>query len=138
MPRTPSIVPFNKPNLHGCELACIAQAIYLAVRHVGNVVIDQLDAYLDMTRFLIHIGEADARCQRMTTAMKQFALSKALRNKEPHKALHERNTHAMATYAKFGFVMEGILRDAFWMERRRIGAVWMPLLREEFNQIRTV
>jgi len=121
------------------NLIC-AHAIYLEKHHVGNVVIDKIDAYLRTARLSIYIGEKAARRQGVATTAIYLALKRAFATHKLHKiclTVHEQNTGAIAGYTKFGFVVEGILRDEFRMNNRRINAFFMSLLRNEFNQIQT-
>jgi RimJ/RimL family protein N-acetyltransferase len=49
---------------------------------------------------------------------------------------HEENRAALAAYERVGFVREGLLRDEFLLGRRRVAAVYMGLLRADFESNR--
>jgi RimJ/RimL family protein N-acetyltransferase len=116
-------------------------AISLAGRHVGNVVLDRIDPYLATARLSVYVGEKDALSMGVATTAIYLVLKKAFRAEKLHKVwltVHEHNMPAINLYTRIGFVVEGMLRDDFWLEKRRVNALLMSLLRTEFQQIRVV
>lgn len=113
-------------------------AILVREQHVGNVVLDRLDAYLATARFSIYIGEPSARKSGVGLTAAYLALSKGFEKMELHKiwlTVHTHNVVAINTYTKLGFALEGILRDEFWLNEQRLSALYMGLLRSEFTQL---
>jgi diamine N-acetyltransferase len=49
--------------------------------------------------------------------------------------VHSRNAPAIGAYVRLGFMLEGILRDEFWLAGQRLPALYMGLLREDFEQL---
>lgn len=116
-------------------------AILFGGEHVGNVVLDQIDRYLATARLSIYVGEKDALGKGVATTAIYLVLKKMFPAEKLHKVwltAHARNTPAIATYTKLGFVIEGVLRDEFWLENRRVNALLMSLLQAEFQKIRVV
>ncbi|HXR48468.1 MAG TPA: GNAT family protein [Candidatus Limnocylindrales bacterium] len=116
-------------------------AISLAGKHVGNVVLDRIDSYLATARLSIYVGEKDALGRGVATAAIYLVLKRAFLAEKLHKVwltVHVRNTRAIQTYTRIGFVIEGVLRDDFWLGNRRVNALLMSLLRTEFQHIRVV
>jgi RimJ/RimL family protein N-acetyltransferase len=116
-----------------------AFAILLDGRHVGNVVLDRLDAYLHTARLSVYVGLSEARGQRVGTTAVFRAAEAGFDEWELHKlwlTVHEENTRALALYKRLGFVPEGLLRDEFLLGARRLAAVYMGLLRSDFARVR--
>lgn len=114
-----------------------AFAILVASRHVGNVVLDQLDAYLGSARLSLYIGEASARGAGIGRTAVVLALREAFARLGLHKVwltVHCRNTAARRLYERLGFVVEGVLRGEFLLDGERIDAVRMSILRVEFQE----
>jgi len=75
-----------------------------------------------------------------TTAI-YLTLKQVFLEEKLHKVwltVHVRNTPAIIAYNKVGFVVEGVLRDDFWLENRRVNVLLMSLLGTEFQQIQIV
>jgi RimJ/RimL family protein N-acetyltransferase len=110
-------------------------AICLSDRHVGNVVLDRRDDYLQTARLSVYIGEAAARgCGVGTTAVARAARF-AFEEWGLYKLwliAHEENRAALAAYERVGFVREGRLRHEFLLAGRRVDAIYMGLLRADF------
>jgi len=107
--------------------------------HVGNVVLDCQDDFLQTARFSIYIGQPDARGRGIGSSATYLALAEAFDRIELHKVwlrVHEKNFRALRLYKKLGFVQEGILREEFWLEGQRVSAIYMGILRSEFDAIR--
>jgi len=116
-------------------------AISLAGKHVGNLVLDRIDRYLATARLSIYIGEKDALGVGVATTAIYLVLKKTFSAEKLHKVwltVHEHNTPAIVTYTRFGFIVEGILRDEFRLGNRRVNALLMSMLRDEFQQIRVI
>lgn len=113
-------------------------AILLKGRHVGNVVLDRIDSYLSTARLSVYIGEASARKSGIGQTGIYLALSEGFHAMRLHKiwlTVHANNLAAIRTYCRCGFVLEGILRDEFWLEGKRVGVLYFGMLRDEFLQL---
>ena len=113
-------------------------AVLLKNQHVGNVILDHIDNYLASARLSIYIGEPSARQSRVGSTAVYLALSEGFKKMELHKVwliVHSLNFAAMNTYIKLGFVTEGILRDEFILNGKRINVFYMGLLRKDFDDI---
>jgi len=120
------------------DSAIRAFAILLAHNHVGNVVLDQIDGYLNSARLSVYIGEADFRGQGIGSTAVYLAAKEGFEKEGLNKVwltVHLMNHAAIAAYAKLGFVLEGILRDEFWLDGKRIAVLRMSLLRREFASL---
>jgi RimJ/RimL family protein N-acetyltransferase len=114
-------------------------AILLGDQHVGNVVLDRIDSYLSSARFSIYIGEPSARGKGIGLTSTYLILKKGFSEQLLNKiwlTVHSRNYAAINTYTTLGFVIEGILRDEFWLNGKRIPVFYMGLLRAEFNSLK--
>ena len=108
-----------------------AYAIYSRDRHVGNVVLDQLDTHLGTARLSIYVGEPDARGRGVAQAAVRQAAARARDELALHKLwliVHEGNAPARAAYERCGFEVEGRLREEFLLAGRRVDALRMGLL----------
>src|SRR5918912_1731304 len=112
-------------------------AVLLHDRHVGNVVLDRIDRVLASARLSVYIGEAGARgCGVGRTAI-GLALRRAFDELELNKVwltVHARNTAAITTYLAVGFVLEGVLRDEFVLDGKRLPALYMGVLAKDFSR----
>lgn len=116
-------------------------AILAAGRHVGNVVLDCIERGLGIARLSIYIGESNVRSKGVGTTATYQALRQAFGQLELHKVwltVHSQNFPAISVYSRIGFVLEGIHRDEFLMEGRRLPALYMGLLKTEFLALATV
>lgn len=113
-------------------------AVLLNEQHVGNVILDRLDDYLQSARLSVYIGETQARgCGVGTTGIylvmhegfHQFGLNKIW------LTVHSQNIAAINAYLRLGFQLEGILRDEFLMKSERISAFYMGILLEDFSRL---
>lgn len=107
-----------------------ALAILVDDRHVGNVVIDQVDSHLKTGRVSIYIGERDARGQGVARRALELALERA-RERSLYKLwliVHARNDTALALYESVGFAREGVLQGEFLFDGRRTDAIRMGLV----------
>ena len=108
-----------------------AFAIMSAGRHVGNVVLDRIDPWLDICRLYIFVGAPDARGKGVGEAAVRLAADYAFEALELFKVwltVHAQNTVAIRAYERCGFAVEGVLRGEFLLEGQRIDAVRMSLL----------
>lgn len=111
-----------------------ASAILANGRHVGNVVLDQIDSRLGTARLSIYIGERAARGRGCGRAAIRLALERAFGDLGLHKVwlvVHERNSAAIASYEACGFREEGRLRGEFVLGEERLDALRMGVLAEE-------
>jgi RimJ/RimL family protein N-acetyltransferase len=107
-------------------------------RHVGNVILDQIDWHLDTARLSIYIGSAEARGCGVGAAGMYRALADGFMRQGLHKVwltVHAENAAAIRTYVKLGFQVEGVLRDGFLLSGRRVQALYMGILRHEFEAL---
>jgi RimJ/RimL family protein N-acetyltransferase len=112
-----------------------AWAILLGGEHVGNVVLDLIDTYLQSARLSIYVGEPSARGRGVAAQSLHLALEKGFREEHLHRiwlTVHERNTRAALLYTRAGFRLEGILRGDFLLRGERINSILMSLLSTEF------
>ena len=115
-----------------------AIAVLLAGRHVGNVVLDRIDRYLSTARFSIYIGEPSARGGGVGTSATYCAAEVGFRELGLYKiwlTVHCRNRAAIQAYKKVGFVQEGVLRGEFLLDGERLDALYMGLLKDDFEQL---
>jgi RimJ/RimL family protein N-acetyltransferase len=115
-----------------------ALAILWDGRHVGNVVLDKMDAFAQTARLSVYIGEPSARGAGVGLTAVFLALREAFGEKKLHKVwltVHEENETAIRLYRRLGFKREGVLRDEFRLEERRLNVLYMGVLRDEFNEI---
>ncbi len=116
-----------------------ALAIHKGGEHVGNVILDRLDGYLRSARLSIYVGEPTARGVGVGRTGLALAAKFAFEELHLHKiwlTVHAENVAAIASYLHVGFALEGILRDEFLVEGRRVAAIQMGLLCHEFAQRR--
>jgi len=113
-------------------------AVLVGDQHVGNVILDRLDDYLASARLSIYIGEPSMRQSGVGTTALYHALTEGFERRSLHKiwlTVHARNFRAIATYSRLGFVLEGLLRDEFWLDGQRLPVLYMGVLRDEFKRI---
>ena len=109
-----------------------ARAILLDRRHVGNVVLDQIDRHIGKARLHIYVGEADARGHGVGRRAVELALDLAWGELDLHKVwltVHERNTAAVRAYEAVGFRVEGTHRGEFLLDGERLDELYMGVLR---------
>jgi RimJ/RimL family protein N-acetyltransferase len=113
-------------------------AIFLNARHVGNVVLDQVDRYLDCARLSVYVGASEARGSGVGRTGMYYALRECFLERGLHKVwltVHVRNAGAIRTYVALGFQVEGILRDGFLLNGERLPALYMGLLHQDFLKV---
>jgi len=111
-----------------------AFAILLGGEHVGNVVLDQIDERVGAARLSIYVGEPAARGGGVGRTAVALAAEHAFGAMALHKlwlTVHARNAAAIKSYLDVGFTVEGVLRDEFVLEGRRLAALRMGLLAGE-------
>lgn len=100
--------------------------------HVGNVIFDRIDEYMESARLSIYVGEPgrgtgkDALRLALRWAFAERALNKVW------LTVHVKNARAVAAYTKVGFLVEGVLRDDFMLHGERVDALLMSVLRREW------
>jgi RimJ/RimL family protein N-acetyltransferase len=113
-------------------------SIFLNTRHVGNVILDQVDRYLDCARLSVYIGASEARGAGVGRTGIYYALRECFLERNLHKVwltVHVRNAGAIRTYTALGFQVEGVMRDGFLLKGERLPALYMGLLRQEFLKV---
>ena len=106
--------------------------------HVGNVVFDQIDEHLSMARFSVYIGAPEARGCGVGFSGMYRAIRNVFHTRGLHKTwltVHTENISAIRSYQRLGFQLEGVLRDAFLLNGRRLPALYMGLLRTDFERL---
>ena len=109
--------------------------------HVGNVVLDQIEARAATGRLSVYLGSAEARNKGIGTTAIYRALEYAFSAENLYKVwltVHAENAAAIRAYCKLGFQIEGTLRGALVVNARRLDALYMGLLANEFLSLRTV
>ena len=112
--------------------ALCARAILVGGRHVGNVVLDQIDRRVGKARLHIYIGEPDARGHGVGRCALELALALAFEQLDLHKVwltVHVRNQPAIRAYEAVGFKVEGTHRAEFLLDGERIDELYMGVLR---------
>jgi RimJ/RimL family protein N-acetyltransferase len=115
-----------------------AWAIEWSRRHVGNVVLDRFDSWVGSARLSVYIGEPPARGQGVGAAAITLALRDAfgpLGLSKVWLTVHEENVAARRTYRSLGFHDEGVLREEFLLAGRRVNAIYMGILKREFERL---
>lgn len=113
-------------------------AIEVQNTHVGNVILDKVDSYLATARFSIFIGDQEIRSAGVgisaTHQVCQYGFEKLSLNKI-WLTVHVKNLRAINSYTKFGFQLEGVLRDEFMLGNQRINVFYMGILKSEFGNL---
>jgi RimJ/RimL family protein N-acetyltransferase len=105
------------------------------------VVLDRHDAHASTARLSIYVGEKIARGKGIGRSAVYLAAREGLVSRGLHKIwliVHAQNAAAIKTYTSLGFVQEGVLRDEFILDGRRLPALYMGLLKAEFEQLDAV
>jgi RimJ/RimL family protein N-acetyltransferase len=113
-------------------------AICVGGRHVGNVILDRIDRHLATARVSIYIGDAGARGSGVGTSALYLAVRDGFTRRGLNKiwlTVHAGNTTAIKSYERVGFQREGTLRDEFKLRGRLVSALYMGLLKRDFEQI---
>jgi RimJ/RimL family protein N-acetyltransferase len=114
--------------------ALCARGVLLEDRHIGNVVLDQIDRQIGKARLHIYIGEANARGHGAGRRAVALALALAFDQLGLHKVwltVHARNRAAIRAYEAVGFTIEGVHRAEFLLGGERIDELYMGALRSE-------
>ncbi len=120
------------------DSAVRAFAILAAGTHVGTVTLDRIDTYTGTARLSVYVGAADARGSGVGRTAVTLATGIAFSELHLYKVwltVHAENTRAIATYLAAGFSLEGILRGEFLLAGRRVPALYMGLLRGEYERL---
>lgn len=115
-----------------------AYAVLCDDRHVGNVVLDLIDKHLSKARLSVYIGEEKARGCGVGTTSTYQVLREGFYTLNLHKiwlTVHSNNLNAISSYSRLGFLLEGTLRDEFLLQGERISALYMGMLKKEFDLI---
>jgi RimJ/RimL family protein N-acetyltransferase len=110
---------------------CHPFAIVASGTHVGNVVLDQLDAALGTARLSIYVGEPAETGRGVARTAIGLVAEHAATALGLHKlwlTVHVGNAPAIAAYARAGFVTEGVLRDEFLLDGVRTDVLRMALM----------
>ncbi len=114
-----------------------AFAVKLRGEHVGNVVLDEIDARLGSGRLSVYVGEPGARGMGVGKAAVALALGRGFEELGLHRiwlTVHARNDAAVAIYEALGFVLEARLRDGFLLGGERVDALLMAILVPEWRR----
>lgn len=106
--------------------------------HVGNVVLDRYDAYLAMARFSIYIGESKEHNRKVGKTATYQICKYGFENLSLRKiwlTVHSRNFPAINTYTSIGFELEGLLREEFLLNEKPVSALYMGLLKKDFERL---
>lgn len=111
----------------------LAFAITLDDRHVGNVVLDQIDRAAGTARLSIYIGEPDARGRGIGQQAVRLAMDEAFDTQGLGRVwliVHAGNAPAIAAYQRAGFTTEDVIPEEFLLGDRRVDALRMAVMRE--------
>jgi RimJ/RimL family protein N-acetyltransferase len=118
--------------------AILPLAIYRDSEHVGNIVLDRIDTFIQSGRLSIYLGPPEARGAGAGRTAVYLACREGFEKLELHKiwlTVHTRNVAAINAYTRLGFRLEGILRDEFWLDGRRADLLYMGLIRDEYRAL---
>lgn len=113
-----------------------AFAIMCNDRHVGNVVLDQIDRHVSNARLSIYVGESGQRGRGVGRTAVALGVRYAFTDLQLHKVwltVHCHNTAAHRVYEQVGFRVEGILRDEFRLRGQLVDCWRMGILAGEFE-----
>lgn len=114
-------------------------AIDFQNNHVGNVILDKMDSYLGTARYSIYLGDQEIRSSGIgisaTYQICKYGFEKLSLNKI-WLTVHTKNLRAINSYTKFGFQLEGILREEFLLENELINLFYMGILKSEFENLK--
>lgn len=113
-----------------------ARAILLGDRHVGTVVLDQIDRRVGKARLHIYVGDPAARGhgvgQRAVALVVALAFDE-LSLRKVWLTVHVRNEAAIRAYTAAGFAIEGVHRGEFLLGEERLDELYMGILRPAQN-----
>lgn len=108
------------------------RAILLGDRHVGTVVLDQIDRHLGKARLHIYVGDPAARGHGVGQRAVALAVALAFGELALRKVwltVHVRNEAAIRAYAAAGFATEGVHRGEFLLGGEHLDELYMGILR---------
>ena len=114
--------------------ALTARAILLGGRHVGNVVLDQIDRHVGKARLHIYVGDPAARGHGVGQRAVALAVALAFDELALHKVwltVHAKNAAAIRAYERAGFRVEGTHRAEFLLDGERVDDLYMGVLKGE-------
>lgn len=97
-------------------------------QHIGNIKLDQLDYYAGTAELGILIGEENQRGKGIGSETCQLVLDYAFQNLNLRKvtlSVFSNNPNAVKTYEKLGFLVEGRLKDHFFMNGNYYDKIYM-------------
>ena len=106
-------------------------------RLVGTCQLLAIDGRHRTAELQIRIGEPDARGRGLGTEAVGLLLRHAFADRDLLRVslhVHASNDPALATYEKSGFVREGVLREAAFVDGRREDVVVMAILRSDWER----
>jgi RimJ/RimL family protein N-acetyltransferase len=115
-----------------------AWAVMLEGRHVGNVILDQIDLYLNTARVSVYVGMPEQRASGIGRTAVYLAAQRGFGEMGLNKiwaTIHVNNIASIRMFNSLGFRVEGILRDEFWLEEQRVDVFYMGLLRGESTNV---
>ncbi|MEA2163911.1 MAG: hypothetical protein QOK37_2038 [Thermoanaerobaculia bacterium] len=116
----------------------LAWAIEASGRHVGNLVLDQLDPMVQSVRLSVYIGEKDLRSKGIAGKAITLALTDAFEQRGIQKVwltVVIDNTSAIRCYHRCGFRIEGILRQTFFAGNAIKDAFYMGITRRDYDSM---
>lgn len=105
--------------------------------HVGNVILDRMDRYLATARLSIYVGEPASRKAGVGYSAVCLAVEEAFGRLDLRKVwltVHALNAGAVRLYGRVGFSVEGVLREEFLLDGRRLDVLYMGLLRKDWGR----
>ena len=120
------------------DASIAAFAVLSGGRHVGNVVLDRIDRYLNNARLSVYLGEADARGSGVAVTGMYRVMAEAFGPMSLHKiwlTVHTKNHAGVNTYTRLGFSLEGVLRDEFLLDGTLVDVFYMGVLKSEFERL---
>jgi RimJ/RimL family protein N-acetyltransferase len=120
------------------DASVAAFAVLSGGRHVGNVVLDRIDRYLNNARLSIYLGEADVRGSGVAITGMHRVMAEAFGPMSLHKiwlTVHTKNHAGINTYTRLGFSLEGVLRDEFLLNGTLVNVFYMGILKSEFERL---
>jgi RimJ/RimL family protein N-acetyltransferase len=113
-------------------------AILLDDQHVGNVVLDRIDAWVASARLSIYVGQTTHRGSAIGRTAIYLATQAGFQTLGLHKVwaiIHVRNWASISAFHGAGFSVEGVLRDEFALDGQRLSVLYMGMLEDEFKRL---
>ena len=104
-------------------------------KHIGNIYLREIDWVSRRGVLHIFIGDSVSRSKGYGTAAVNLLIEHAFLNLNLQRItleVLEDNEHAVACYAKLGFVKEGVLRKHIFKNGNYLDVFYMAILKEEF------